>query len=301
MRYSVCIATFRRPDGLSALLQSLDGQILDDGDELEIIVVDNDPPSAEPVIDAFRATSKHTVIGATQPVPNISLTRNAAVEIATGEWLWFVDDDERAEPDCLQQLISVAARTNADVAFGHVLPDFESSVPDWMAVAPMFKRATPTDGADSLADRTGNTLVRRSILTDVPGPFDEALGTSGGEDSDLFHRLRLAGYRLVETDRAVVSETVPADRADWQWMSQRSQRLGRLYADRVIRTADGQVTSPDVLMMLGKAALQVAAYGAATVVSWPNLAKRRHNQQKLYLNTGKLSTLTNRETKSPWA
>ncbi len=301
VRYSVCIATYRRPEGLAALLESLELQELAEGDELEIVVVDNDPPSASPVIEAFRSTSRHTVISAEQSIANISVTRNAGVAHATGDWVWFVDDDERADPRCLHELISVIEQTNADVAFGDVLPDFEADVPDWMATAPIFARATPIHGADSRADRTGNTLVRKSVMLEQSGPFDEALGKSGGEDSDLFHRLRSAGYRLVETDRAKVWETVPEDRTHWEWMANRSRRLGRLYADRVVRYADGSLADREVVSMLGKAVVQVGLYGAGTLVGWRDITTRRHRQLKLHSNLGKLSTLTSRELASPWS
>lgn len=301
MRYSVCIATFRRPEGLEKLLESLEAQILRDGDELEVIVVDNDPPSAAPIIEEFRQSSKHLVLGGEQAAPNISLTRNASVALATGDWVWFVDDDEWAEPDCLEELVTAIEATGADVAFGDVRPEFESAVPDWMASSTIFSRRTPTDFAESRADRTGNTLVRRSILATQAGPFAEELGRSGGEDSDLFDRVRTEGYKLVETSKAVTWESIPDDRADWDWMVQRSRRLGRLYSERVVRSAGGAVSDPGVLTMFGKAAVQVVAYGAASIVSWPKLEARKRHQQKFHLNVGKLTALTGGGIKSPWA
>ena len=47
---SVCIATYRRPEGLRRLLESLEAQALPEDFSVEIVVVDNDPPSAEPVV-----------------------------------------------------------------------------------------------------------------------------------------------------------------------------------------------------------------------------------------------------------
>lgn len=301
MRYSVCIATFRRPEGLTKLLESLEAQILPEGAELEVIVVDNDPPTAAPVVDAYRQKSKHVVLNGEQSAPNISLTRNASVALATGDWVWFVDDDEWVEPDCLMQLVAAIDSSNADVAFGDVRPEFESPVPHWIETSTIFARRTPTDFAESVADRTGNTLVRRSILTSHSGPFAEELGLSGGEDSDLFDRVRFEGHRLVETSKAVAWESVPEDRANWPWMVERWRRLGRLYSERTLRSAGGAVTDVGVMAMFGKAVAQTAAYGALSVVSWPKLETRKRFQERFHLNVGKLSALTGGSIKSPWS
>ena len=102
--YSVCIATYRRPDGLARLLQSIEDQVIVDDCEVEIVVVDNDPGSAEDVVSQFAANSRFPVRYLTQSEPNISITRNVAVASALGEFIWFIDDDEVASPTCLAQL-----------------------------------------------------------------------------------------------------------------------------------------------------------------------------------------------------
>ena len=73
---SACIATYRRPEGLRKLLASIEELTLPDHVDLEIIVVDNDPPSAANLITDHAATSRFAVHALTQPEPNISLTRN---------------------------------------------------------------------------------------------------------------------------------------------------------------------------------------------------------------------------------
>jgi len=118
---SVCVATYRRPDGLRELLESLEAQELDESVRLEILVVDNDPPSAETVVRDHGDRSRHLVRYFTQPEPNISLTRNVAVAAAEGDLVWFVDDDEIAEPQCGQRLLDAMRDFDADVVFGPVL------------------------------------------------------------------------------------------------------------------------------------------------------------------------------------
>ena len=110
-RISVCIATYRRADRLALLLQDLLAQTLL---PVQVVVVDNDAGlSAQATVDQFnaqqhaRAATFELVYG-TQLERNISLTRNLTVAMATGEWLAFIDDDERAPLNWLQQLFDAA-------------------------------------------------------------------------------------------------------------------------------------------------------------------------------------------------
>ena len=93
LRISVCIATYRRAPRLASLLDDLKRQtLLPD----EVVIVDNDEAgSARPVVEQAMVDAPFTLRYETQPVKNISLTRNRTVALAHGEWLAFVDDDER--------------------------------------------------------------------------------------------------------------------------------------------------------------------------------------------------------------
>ena len=115
---SVCIATYQRPTGLRNLLDSIEAQQLPADVDVELVVVDNDPPTAAQVVSDYAAKSRFAVQYLSQPEPNISLTRNAGVAAANGDLAWFVDDDEVAEPTCLARLVSTLQNFDADVVFG---------------------------------------------------------------------------------------------------------------------------------------------------------------------------------------
>ena len=94
---SVCIPTYKRPELLKKLLNSLAVQQLPSNLKLEIIVVDNDPDlSAEVVCKQFQKAGQLELHYFTQSIKNISLTRNVAIEHAIGEYILFIDDDEIA-------------------------------------------------------------------------------------------------------------------------------------------------------------------------------------------------------------
>ncbi|WP_368855023.1 glycosyltransferase family 2 protein, partial [Klebsiella pneumoniae] len=48
--------------------------------------------------------------------------------------------------------------------------------------------------------RSGNVLFRRARVERLGLRFDPALGKTGGEDTDFFHRLHRAGAVIVVTD-----------------------------------------------------------------------------------------------------
>jgi succinoglycan biosynthesis protein ExoM len=202
------------------------------------VVVDNDAAaSAEPVAARWRAAGM-ALRYEVQPGPNISLTRNRTVAGARGSWLAFIDDDEAASPDWLAQLLAAAEAYHADVVFGPVWPDFAAPAPAWVTSSAYFQRRYPATGEPMETGGCGNALVRAELLAGRPGPFDPALGRSGGEDTFLFDQLRRDGARLVMCREAEAREHVPADRLRLGWLVRRAYRTGGLYAARTVALSD---------------------------------------------------------------
>src|SRR5690242_5495960 len=111
MNISLCIATYRRTERLSALLDDLVKQHRLPN---EITVVDNDAAgSARAVVERRRTSGAPFPIHYDiQPVKNISLTRNRTVELASGDWIAFIDDDERAPVTWLKRLAQTVIEFN---------------------------------------------------------------------------------------------------------------------------------------------------------------------------------------------
>lgn len=282
---SICIATYQRLSGLSDLLASLEAQDLPVNLDIEILIVDNDPPSAQQLVAAHALRSRFTVHYLTQPEPNISLTRNVAVAAAQGELIWFIDDDEVAEPSCLRLLALALDEHHADVVYGPVVPSFEAPVPDWMR--PLYERQIQATGTPSKAHRTGNTLVRTAALKLVDGPFDAAYGVSGGSDGLLFRQLENGGLRLIESADAVVKEVVPATRSTWKWLRSRTRRQGQNYGRQTV-SLEGGVWTTGTGSMLLRAVVQVIMWSGAAAASWPNRTRRSQFLLRLWTNIGKI-------------
>ncbi|KAF1045986.1 glycosyltransferase family 2 protein [Xylophilus sp.] len=296
---SVCICTFRRPALLDALLGVLAAQRQEDA-AVEFVVVDNDPAgSARAVLDAWaqRLPLRRVHL----PRPNIAAARNAAVAAARGMWIAFIDDDEQPDPGWLAALRRCQQVHAADAVFGPVVPRHVPGTPAWLVRGGFFDRprhptGTPIGTGEA---RTGNVLLRRADLQSVAaaagreGPFDEAFGRTGAEDTVLFHALHARGARFVWCDEASVQEEVPAARANVGWLLRRSYRLGQTYvlSELVRRRGAARLARGAWLAMR---ALAQAGVALLLAIAWLPLSRIRAMRwlRALAAQAGKLSALS---------
>jgi succinoglycan biosynthesis protein ExoM len=224
---SICCCTFRRPAGLARLIQSL--RSLDpESPSHEVIVVDNDAEaSAQPVVEAARMEGMH-VKYAVEPARGIARARNRSLELATGEYVAFIDDDEEAAPRWLLELWREVVRSGAEGGVGPVLPAFSADAPRWLVEGGFFERGRLPTGTPLKAEwtRMGNALVERGPLIALSGPFDERYNFTGGEDGDVFARLIGAGCRFVAVDSAIVLEHLTPNRTTMRALLKRRVRTG---------------------------------------------------------------------------
>lgn len=291
MNISVCIATYRRPERLSAVLDDLVHQRRPPD---EVVVVDNDANgSAREVVQRRRALGApfplHYDI---QPIRNIALTRNRTVELAKGDWLAFIDDDERAPAAWLAQLVSAVTHHAADGVLGPVEPVVPIDAPAWIRCGGFYAWARMKTGSIIPPNqlRFGNVLLRGSFLRTHSAPFDPAYGLTGGEDGDLLARLVQSGMRIIWCDEAIVHEPVEPDRLSLRWLLLRGLRGGQDFARHTLAGRYGRVTAMVRARFLLRAAIQLAVAAGLTLVAWPF---GRHRAARYLImawaNLGKLS------------
>ncbi len=296
MTLSVCIATYRRPERLALLLTDLSSQEhLPD----EIIVVDNDSAgSARAVVQAHLLNNNAApVIYDIQPERNIAKTRNRTVELAHGEWLAFVDDDERAPPAWLRQLLEAAERFHADGVLAPVEPQIPPSAPAWLRRGKFYDwphAATGTPVPTSML-RFGNVLLRGSIVRAEPGPFDPAYGLSTGEDGDLLMRLIAKGATIIWSDDALVREPIETQRLSLRWLLRRALSGGQHFANLSLSGRLGPVNAPTMAVMLARWLAQLAI---AVLLAAATLPLGRHHAARWLIkaaaNFGKLTAVSGR-------
>ena len=121
---SVIIPVYKVERYLDACVASVAGQTYTD---LEIILVDDGSPDNCPAMcDAWAA--KDTRIRVIhRPNGGLSAARNSGLDVCTGDYIAFVDSDDRLEPETLEKVWQTKQQTCADlVLFNLVCTDEEN-------------------------------------------------------------------------------------------------------------------------------------------------------------------------------
>ena len=226
---TVCVCTYRRPQLLRRLLDSLLKLSPSAPFTFSVVVADNDAAqSAEETVRAFSAQAPFPVVYGVEPEQNIALVRNRALSLATGDFVAFIDDDEFPDPDWLIQLHATCEQTGASGVLGPVRPHFDQPPPDWIVKGRLCDRPEHPTGTVLRwsQGRTGNVLFRRAILPDLDPPFRAEFGT-GGEDQDFYRRAMECGAKFTWCNEAIVYETVPPSRCRRRYMLKRALLRGR--------------------------------------------------------------------------
>src|SRR5271157_6074137 len=204
---SVCICTYKRPRFLKRLLGDLADQETGGRFTYSVVVADNDQlQSAKAVVSDFAAGSSVPVTYCVEPQQNISLTRNKAIENATGDFIAFIDDDEFPTKRWLLTLFEACHEYDVDGVLGPVKPHFDKGAPEWVVKGRFWERATYPTGfvIDWSKGRTGNVLLKKQIFAAGEAPFNPEFHR--GSDQDFFRRMIEKGHRFIWCDEAVAYE-----------------------------------------------------------------------------------------------
>ena len=112
------IITYKRPDNLKNCIQSLLKQICEI--KYDIIVVDNDKEqSAKRIVQSFNVEN---ILYQVEEVKGIPYARNKVVKLIMDKYkyLAFIDDDEIANVDWLENLYKTIIEYDVDVVSGPV-------------------------------------------------------------------------------------------------------------------------------------------------------------------------------------
>jgi glycosyltransferase involved in cell wall biosynthesis len=82
----------------------------------EFIIVDNGSTDESGAIADGYALKDNRVRVIRKERGNIGSGRNAGLDVANGEWIAFIDDDDYCEPDFLEFLLKLAIDNDADIA-----------------------------------------------------------------------------------------------------------------------------------------------------------------------------------------
>lgn len=230
----VCVPCFRRPQHLRETLQSLANQRT--GRRFAVVMVENDAlrSGSVPVAAEFLMAGKCPGLCVVEPRQGNCHAINAAFETALAIFpaaasFLMIDDDEIASPDWLEQMMSAAEATGADIVGGPVFPHFDDQLKRGLRRHPAFAPAYRSSGPVPVIYGCGNCLIRRSVFDRVGVPaFDLRFNFLGGGDTDFFYRCLRLGMRFHWIAEARISETVPPGRTKLSWLIARGLRIGAI-------------------------------------------------------------------------
>lgn len=209
---AVVIPTYRRPQLLELLLRSLFQQTYSP-ERFEIVVVGDTESAPETPAVVQRALGD-------SPVPlrylvttnNAPHKRNVGFANTTAEFIAFTDDDCRADPNWLLELVRTVG--DAGGAQGHtIIPRPDEGSAAFYHASQLGKALYPTC----------NILYRRHVLEEVGG-FDERFDAPVREDTDLAFAVLELGYEIRSANDAVIYHHV---RPGEPWGILRSARQAR--------------------------------------------------------------------------
>ncbi len=284
---SVCICTYKRPDGLEHLLTGLCEQVFDDVDTplISIIVTDNECHDRNrEICNRVARHCRHTLTYLRENRRGISYARNTCLDNlpADTDFVAMIDDDEIPEPGWLNHLLYAQARTSADIVTGPTLPVFETDTPAWVGETGYFAKPHHPDSYQDLEPfpptATCNVLMRADIFTVDKLRFDPELALSGSEDKLLFQDLKLRGLMFTWAAKAIIRETIPTARARLGYMLSEALRRGstKFYVKSRLKASTRSQQSQLAIRSVIRSLLGIIRHGGYALVYWPRGKAKRH-------------------------
>jgi GT2 family glycosyltransferase len=203
---SAVVVSFSDPAATRSALESLLEQT---HSPIEVLLVDNHPQA--PVAGALDAWGVGDGVRVVHSGENLGYARgcNLAAAEARGEWLFFLNPDARADPECLRALLLAADRRTGVVGAQILLPDGNTNAGHnplhitGVAWAGRFGEPRETGASRQVAAVSGAGLLARAAAFQELGGMCEPFFMYY-DDVDLCWRARLAGWEVVFCPEALV-------------------------------------------------------------------------------------------------
>ncbi len=227
---AICIPTYKRPLMLKKLILSiiecnLDKSIIKD---VNIIIIDNDiDKTAETVTSELigRFSDLYKIHYYLHPLKGISNVRNELIKRALllkPDFIVFIDDDEYANPEWLNELTKTIITNNGDFVMGPVIRVFDNNSKKYLHR--WFELPDHLNNTEINYIETNNLIINVSTLRKFNIWFDPRFNIIGAGDSYFGIQFLKKGVKIYWASKAVVYETVTKDRANLKWLMKRAYR-----------------------------------------------------------------------------
>ena len=278
---TIVVCTHNRAAGLRAALASLFPLATEGRFSYDILVVNNaSTDTTEEVIAAAAAQSPVPLHGVYEPCQGITPARNRGVQEASGDWIAFFDDDQLADPRWLAELFCLAEEKCVHSVGGAVWLNLPKDArrqlrptvrmllgeSDWSRAPALYGAGgSPFPGA-------GNWMLHRGVFAKI-GAFRDCPG-GRGEDTDLFRRVRAAGFKSWYVPTAIVHHVITPQRLEEPYL----HRLARSIGEGV---AEGEAQQWDKFSLVARWMLKLARTGLVYLPQWGVAELARQAEQSL--------------------
>lgn len=196
---SIIIPVYNVAEYLPKCLDSVVGQTYD---KLEIIVVDDGSTDQSPEICDKYASVDNRIKVIHKQNGGLSDARNAGINIATGDYISFIDSDDWVHPGYITNLITNCSRSNAQIAIAKFIATNDDNYPCEDHI--LVQKAKILSPENAISD----TLYQKSLDNSAWGKlYDARLFNNlrfkagiGYEDLQLFYKIYEKADRIVAFD-----------------------------------------------------------------------------------------------------
>jgi glycosyltransferase involved in cell wall biosynthesis len=275
---SIIVCTYNRDKYLYGALQC----IAENGfptDAYEIVLVnnmstDNTEAECQRFKNDYPDVNFHYFVETNQ---GLSFARNRGIVESQGETLLFLDDDSYIQEGYLENLQrQLDTHPEADAFGGKIDPVFETGeAPKWLSKW-NYSWVSAINMGDNVcqfkskAFPIGANMGIRKAMLEKTGNFNTQLGRSkknlmGGEEKDLFERIRQHGGNIYYFPDVVVHHVIPPSRTTKEYVKRLGEGVGRSERIRTLGESKGKY--------LKRLFSEIVKWGG-TIVLWLGFALR---------------------------
>jgi glycosyltransferase involved in cell wall biosynthesis len=240
---SVIIPAYNAEKYLSETLESVLNQTFSD---FELLIIDDGSTdrTAEIVSDYSRQDKRLKLVS--QQNQGVSIARNRGIQLAQGEYLAFLDADDRWLPNKLAAHVEhFNNNLRLGISFGRVeFISFEGGSTNYLSNSRLDKINPEHLYYENLVVTPSNAVIRRSVFENTDG-FDPNL--YGTEDMELFFRIIYQGWKVegiddvlvnYRTNQAGVSSNLYRMEENWEKLNLKIQTYAPEFIKRHRQQAD---------------------------------------------------------------
>jgi len=233
---SVIIPTYNRANKIKLTIDSFLEQDYDSRAYQIIVCNNNSTDSTENLIKQYVEDYPDRIIYLEEPRQGVHYARNSAAKMATGDILYFTDDDMIADPNLLSEIVKVF-ELDPQVASvtGRVLPKWEIEPPQWVTQlcynGLLSLNDPPEDFIISKNDCnvfSCHQAIRREVFFQSGGfnPENTAGEWIGDGETGLNLKIKELGYKFGYNGKSIIYHIIPAQRMTQTYLNKRLGNQG---------------------------------------------------------------------------